>query len=66
MKGVERKMSSGIGIFVAQQALCTHRSLSPVSDGYRRFDGAVSTSAALRACKPDELSDRSDWPDFEW
>jgi hypothetical protein len=42
------------------------RTLSPISEEYRRFDGIISTSAAQHACSPDELSDRSDWPDFEW
>jgi hypothetical protein len=39
---------------------------SPSSTEYRLFDNELRNIATKAGCKPEELVDRSDWPEFKW
>jgi len=42
------------------------RMLSPLSKEYRAFKDYMEKTATEKGCKPDDLMDLGEWPDFKW
>lgn len=40
--------------------------LSPLSPAYRKYEKEFMTIAEQQKCKPNELHDNSEWPEFKW
>ena len=40
--------------------------ISPFSEAYRKFEREISERARAEGARPQDLTDQSDWPEFNW